>query len=400
MVCKRVLLFLLFFASLAVPAATFCTNVTRRSGASMPRSRFVVLTRAYEPELPYYEAWLNHHLALGFDSILLLDMTRAGLGEMCVSDPARVFVHRSTMRTADIALQGAGRGIISSRAAEWVLVADIDEYLLLNRPSIGAYVEAVEATHGRVDFFQFRWANVLHFKFRCRPQNLASHVRAAGGAYPSPVIKTMSRIGAGVTGLGNPHHPKLRSASTSRYAIYADGRYRNVSKKMVMTAVIEPSTIALQKPLYRDAVLVHLHTRSIANQLAKAALTKHADKAASVVALRRVVQQPASVPPRELLAAYVKAVGLTAAYSLWMVTKVARVDFAAIDEMYTTLRVERMFIESSASETARICNAREEELAQGIYGSGLEAYSARLADAYEQELRPQAHSRMGWDVAW
>lgn len=136
------------------------------------RPRFLLFTRAFN-DAPYIEFVVDYYDALGFDRIILLDTARHRLD---VASPEKLSVVHVPNHADRLLVEYLH--LVTAAEAEWFFTVDSDELLLLNAPTIGAYVDAVERQHGRMDLLCAR-ADTLR---PSRPRTLARP--AAGLAHP------------------------------------------------------------------------------------------------------------------------------------------------------------------------------------------------------------------------
>ncbi|KAG8463909.1 hypothetical protein KFE25_000077 [Diacronema lutheri] len=274
-----------------------------------PPQRFVLFSRVFE-DGPYSAFFVDYHLALGFDTIILLDARRGGQPRVSFAQPHRVHVHR--VRNAGNDLLAEHFALVVASRAEWVFVADSDEFLLVDEPTIGAYVDRVERAHGPIDVFSFRWAMIDYFAPRCAHEvDFVRFVRAEC-CTPHFLHKQLSRV-AKVRGL-TPHCASWRDPSMP-LRVFHDGVALTAARPNALCRTVNAAN-STTPPRYATSV-VHVHTRSITDLLIKALRTTLSRKRLRNPHRLVELMRAAPVVPRdELLGAFLAAVGNKAALPL------------------------------------------------------------------------------------
>ena len=135
------------------------TTSTGRSMSNTPHT-FAVLTRGMYDESPFLEEFVGYYLSLGFDQIYFINSDiRLGYVSQCLNPEmsARVTVIDSPNVGPDWqepALNNALRMISET----WVLVVDLDEFLVLHGQSIQEYVSRQSLNCSKL---RFRWLLAL-----------------------------------------------------------------------------------------------------------------------------------------------------------------------------------------------------------------------------------------------
>lgn len=119
------------------------------------------MARAHH-EQPYYRSFVQWYLDLVFHHVFILQTWSNASEVTIVKD---VGSPNPNVRLVEYAK------IIRGTYFEWVLLVDIDEFLLLDRSkynNISHYVATMEAKVGcAVDIVQFRWAILENVEPRC-----------------------------------------------------------------------------------------------------------------------------------------------------------------------------------------------------------------------------------------
>ena len=200
-----------------------------------------------------------------------------------------------------------------------------------------------------IDAFQFSWTRVEMFKPLCSQRRVSRALQQPNLVYHSNRhVKTLSRISQ-VVGFSNAHSPTIvvgKEACTSRHkqrpcarwqlkrSVYSAGMLlqtppcsscSNASEHVWLSPFFPPDVADGRK--YADSAMVHVQTRSLANMLTKAAVTRLqngkgevAKGMANASALLHLAQQasqyqeqPVLASGPALLASFKKAVGVKAA---------------------------------------------------------------------------------------
>ena len=199
-----------------------------------------------------------------------------------------------------------------------------------------------------IDAFQFPWTRVEMFKPLCSQRRVSLALQQPNLVYHSNRhVKTLSRISQ-VVGFSNAHSPTIvvgKEACTSRHkqrpcarwqlkrSVYSAGMLlqtppcsscSNASERVWLSPFSPPDVADGHK--YADSAMVHVQTRSLANMLTKAAVTRLENGKGEVTkgmanasALVRLAQQasqyqdqPVLASDPALLASFKEAVGTKA----------------------------------------------------------------------------------------
>jgi hypothetical protein len=282
-----------------VPAATAVAAPSASAGESAkPASappRFIVYTRASK-EAPYLSFFVEWYVGLGFDRIVVLMQTGMPKGSYLkvANHPSVQLIWADKRMFPDALLPTYQEHVLGLNPEAWVLLVDIDEFLALDEPSIGAFVDA-RASHHSCDLsaLGFRWVSVEHMDPTCESLTLAAAAAAAarggdglGGTAassqtfsgPSYYDKYMAKAKA-VRFLAHPRVPTLFERRGGDHCVDLDGvRLRGVQTLRHDRPKHDPAKPYLV-PLtngslpYAHAALLHLETCSLSNMLVKALTT-------------------------------------------------------------------------------------------------------------------------------
>jgi hypothetical protein len=252
-------------------------------------------------DAPFIGAFIDYYLALGFDRIIVLDSR--GLS---IQSTEKVRVHRVPNLGND--LYAKYFDLVRESRAEWVFTCDSDEFLLINAPSIGSFIDRIELEHGRTDLFYFRWAVIDHTAPWCAGDEPLKRLIHRECATPHFLHKHMSRVA--VVKMVRPHCVEARDLSRE-LRVYQDGHPLSLPPKQICGRI---NRIELaRRPSYADSALVHVHTRSLSDLLTKATRTglplkglRNAD------ALVQLMGTAPSMDTTSRLATFVKVVGVKA----------------------------------------------------------------------------------------
>jgi hypothetical protein len=242
---------------------------------------FVLVTRFYH-DGPYFRPFLDWYLALGIDHFAILNTDPEGQEPCPLFDEYRehitVIDSRESKLKPNLAFKRATPIVRAIPGVRWVLVVDPDEFLAIDKPTIGQFIASKLREHGRLDCIHFRWALMqwteptcgLPALARSRP-DLPGYPRSTGllgmmavhKARPTKIVKTMSLIDR-TKALG-VHYPELLDDEPLRCLVDGTVTHRIEGccgfKQNETTAV------------YRSAALVHLMVRSLADVFQKTLLT-------------------------------------------------------------------------------------------------------------------------------
>mmetsp|Transcript_7488 Transcript_7488/g.17142 ORF Transcript_7488/g.17142 Transcript_7488/m.17142 type:complete len:348 (-) Transcript_7488:178-1221(-) len=228
---------------------------------------YCVATRALH-ESPYLQNWLEWYRRLGFSAFYIqtaddIPDFGADVKVVKISKPVANDFHRLEWEL------------------KWTLHVDIDEFLVLqSHAHIDQYVSSLPTDATTI---QFRWAMHEDVRPRCGPERLTA-------LYPHSHFKTMFRT-KNMKRM-TPHHTHVYPALNWR-----SGAFRPMSHASALTA----------NDSYNEAILVHVHTRSVSNLLTKWVTSQLSDKK---VASPKVARDMFSGKLLPTLDAYKKYIGV------------------------------------------------------------------------------------------
>jgi len=210
-------------------------------------------------EDPYIDYVIEHYIKLGFCKIIILKTDNV---QYQVNSKYASFVDiHYVINRGDISLH-VNENLLRTSQCDWALIADSDELLVLNKKysCIQDFIKEKEEKHPQVNGFYFRWAmldkfdnnNTISFS------NLVSNYKV----HTNEHIKTMVRI---------KKFEKVRNSHvsyTKPHNMYIDGN---------ITHCIKPHQ-SINKNMYNEAYLIHLHTRSVNNIIMKSLNTRFYSK--------------------------------------------------------------------------------------------------------------------------
>jgi hypothetical protein len=144
--------------------------------------------------------------------------------------------------------------IVKNSDFDWILIVDNDELLLLNNnfKNIKDYVEKKIAINNNINIFYFRWGMIE--KYDIKDNNYLQDIFKTYKVHLNGHIKTMVKRSE-LKSIWNSHVCSLHKD----FVIYFENKISDSN-----SALISPS-----KETYEEAVLLHLHTRSIHNIIIK-----------------------------------------------------------------------------------------------------------------------------------
>jgi len=256
---RRILLILL--------AAIAATAVPLQRPVATTDNRFVVYVRTFH-DAPFLDLWVRWYHMLGFYIVML--------------NTGPVVVHPLVKRAYERIMQlprlqihsvpNAGNDALGEHlhyatsvpGAEWVLMVDMDEFLVLDQPTIHEHVDALQSQYGQLDAVQFRWAMMESVERGCPTKPLGDFVRQSS-IKPWSYLKTMTRATA-IASVPSPHYPLLHEHLVPQARVLCDGRLF-VSQHPMINRTITWAP-------FSQSALLHLRTRSLIDMLVKATNTR------------------------------------------------------------------------------------------------------------------------------
>jgi NAD(P)-dependent dehydrogenase (short-subunit alcohol dehydrogenase family) len=197
--------------------------------------------------------------------------------------------------------------------AEWVLVCDTDEFLLVDKPSIQAYVHGLEARYGRVDVVQFRWLPVNHLEPWCSTRPFGE--LAASMWQPALNTKLKSMVRTSRSTAENAHQPRLLDPA-ARYRVVIDGEPFTLGahafkKRGAAVGRTAGTAVPIDAPPSSEAMLLHVFVRSLADHITKLANTKIVMRLAAspLEHVAQLINGSRAMTPDALLRAFLDRVG-------------------------------------------------------------------------------------------
>lgn len=212
-----------------------------------------VYTRAFNED-PYIHFFIEHYISIGFDQIIILKSDRIKIDLSKYNNYVKVYyVDNIENRLLPIHTNKINKQF------DWVLCVDIDEILLLNNiDNIKQYINIRLKMNNSINIFYFRWAMLE--KYDNQEIESFSDLISNYKIYENSHIKTM----ANVKHLKSVWHPHLVDLHKD-LNIFFEG---NIYKRN------QPNKHKINKLSYTDAILLHIHTRSINNLVYKSFTTR------------------------------------------------------------------------------------------------------------------------------
>lgn len=233
--------------------------------------RCCVYTRAFL-ERAYIISFIEHYVMLGFDKIIILKADNTCY--TCPPEYLKYVEFHSVKNEADLILPNHIDKIKNSKF-DWILSVDIDEFLIIHKryKHIKHYISYHIKRNPTINGFMFRWGMIEKYdnddglKFN----ELLTKYKIFANPHIKSLIKRTS-----LDYISNPHYFKFNEEPV----IHFENQIYN-----------KPSPLHdLSNDSYKDAILIHVHTRSINNIISKSydtALTekiiKNAEKFANLV---------------------------------------------------------------------------------------------------------------------
>jgi hypothetical protein len=208
---------------------------------------------------------MDWYIRLGFTKIFIIQNDRKQL----ITYPSDVLVKVIRDNTAtypDEFMQKYLESTVRVEGCEWLLVVDLDEYLLLDQnkyKTIADFVDSKEKTYGKgyLDVIQFRWAIIENIYPKCYNSDFISMLKDfSPNIYWNVMIKSMVRMDS-LLYYQNSHCPTLKKNIT-KPKVYFESKITNAIEGTFNTPVGNET--------YNETALVHIHTRSLYGMMTKA----------------------------------------------------------------------------------------------------------------------------------
>jgi len=209
-----------------------------------------VYTRAFL-ETPYLDFFIEHYVKLGFDKIIILKADDIPY-ECPQQYQSNVDIH--TVQNLGNELLPKYDYLVKQSGCDWCLCVDVDEILLLHKQygCIQDFICTKTQENAQINIFYFRWAIIEKFDIQY-PESLSS-ILDTYQLFSNQHIKTLVKISE----LSSIHHPHMCTTHSKTCIYFEDQILTSNSPKQEITSQI-----------YKESVLIHLHTRSIHNLIIK-----------------------------------------------------------------------------------------------------------------------------------
>ncbi len=218
-----------------------------------------VYTRSFL-ESPYLDFFIEHYIKLGFDNIIILKSS-----DEDYECPSLYSSQVSIIKTPNMGndLYRIHQDYVKKSDYDWILIVDVDEILLLNSKyqNIKQFIDEKVENDSNINVFFFRWGMIEMVD--SEQVKTISEIIDKYNVFENTHIKSMIKKN-NLRQMGNPHVPYMISPS-----VYFEN---NVTDKMI------PVGHKINDFSYKDAILLHLHTRSINNLIIKSMNTKLRNK--------------------------------------------------------------------------------------------------------------------------
>ncbi len=228
--------------------------------------KFCVFTRFFN-EIIYMDAFIEHYINLGFDKIIILytDIIEPEIPNK-YSDNVLLFnVENDGNKTPEL-----HKNLIP-KYIDWVLHVDSDEFLLLHKKykTIHDYVAENLKYHPHINLFFFIWSWVHKFdEYDLKLNDIfRNYKKMVGDRYHEKRVKNevwiKSMFKRSEFDILHIHCPSMKN----RYNIYC-GEYMSLdSNEKIKTLTYNSKED--QVNFFKDAVLIHIATRSMKNAIFK-----------------------------------------------------------------------------------------------------------------------------------
>ena len=207
-------------------------------------------------ENPYLDFFIEYYVLLGFDKILIFKSDT----EPYSCDPKyEKYVNIINVNNSGNRILQENIHHIQHSGCDWTFFPDVDEILILHKQynNIKEFAERKLRDYPQINMFYFRWGVIE--KYDIEPNNSFNDILSDYNVFASRFIKSMVKTSC-IKLLHDPHTCKMKSNSV----IYLEGGIINTNK----------SVHDIKEQSYnKDAILIHIHTRSIHNIIIKSLYT-------------------------------------------------------------------------------------------------------------------------------
>jgi hypothetical protein len=215
--------------------------------------KFCVYTRSFF-ENPYLDFFIEHYCKLGFHKIVILKADT----EVYHCPPeyaSKVEIHQVPNKGNE--LLPMYNHLVLKSDSDWILSCDVDELLLLNKKykNIESFVADKLKVSNNINAFYFRWGMVE--KYDVEPKSSLPHLLKKYKVYKNMHIKSMVKRSA-LQIIHDPHVCRVNNLH-----VYFERKVLTNNSPLH----------ALETHSYEDAMLLHVHTRSLNNIVLKALQT-------------------------------------------------------------------------------------------------------------------------------
>jgi hypothetical protein len=216
--------------------------------------KFCVYTRAFH-ENPFLDFFIEHYIKLGFDKIIILKSDN--IPYECPNEYID-YIDIHIVKNLGNKLITKYDYLIKNSIYDWILCIDIDEILLLNEKykNIHEFVEEKLLLNKDINIFFFRWAMIE--KYNTSDDNSLTDILVNYKIFTNKFIKHMVKR-TELLNFRDPHFSNMKK----QVCIYFENNIINQNNTIHNFSI----------HMYKESVLLHIHTRSIHNSILKSFIT-------------------------------------------------------------------------------------------------------------------------------
>jgi len=207
-------------------------------------------------ENPYLDFFIEYYILLGFDKILIL---KSDTEPYSCNPKYEKYVNIINVNNSGNRILQENIHYIQNTGCDWTFFPDVDEVLILHKQykNIREFTERKVREYPDINMFYFRWGVIE--KYDIEANNSFNDIVNDYNIFACRFIKSMVRTSC-IKLLHDPHSCKINKNSI----IYLEGSI--INNNVSVHDIKEHS-------YNKDAVLIHIHTRSIHNIIIKSLYT-------------------------------------------------------------------------------------------------------------------------------
>lgn len=215
--------------------------------------RCAVLTR-FHNECPFFQFFVSYYTVLGFHTIFMQisrqDYHLCSLYTNMRNAHVHLVLSQVNMGNDKTLLQS----VASNFSFDWYLHVDMDEFLILDVPTIQQYVDSLR---NETSLIQFRWAMIEWFAPHCTSHGLPfllNRTKVYSNMHMKSMMKGLKNVTLKNHNVAQTHGPR------QLFRIFRDCAYSKSES---------PPALVTRGACYKRGFLLHIDTRSVTNLFTK-----------------------------------------------------------------------------------------------------------------------------------